>query len=164
MQGANYICYLDYPDYREEFRNILKESLKEVLKRFQNLLGRLYKFRMRSCQLDKISQNLESFWVVILSCFCKINFKCISFNHSEIWLNSKTTGADTQGSQSNAAYPIASRDTASTCASCTRAIHHTGTKFQFVFWFSLWDSSRDGVVPLAFMCEEFIPNSGMTLD
>lgn len=61
MQGINYICYLDDPNYREEFRKILKESLKEVLKRFQNLLGRLYKFRMRPCQLHRISQNLESF-------------------------------------------------------------------------------------------------------
>jgi len=29
-----------------------------------------------------------------------------------------------------------------------RLICHTGTKFRFVFWFSLWGSSQDGVVLL----------------
>lgn len=61
MQGSSYSCYLDTPNYMEEFRKILKESLKEVLKIFQDLLGSLYKFRMRPCQLDRLSQNLESF-------------------------------------------------------------------------------------------------------
>lgn len=61
MQGASCICYLDAPNYKEEFRKILKESLKEVLKKSQHLLGSLYKFRMRPRQLDRLSQNLDCF-------------------------------------------------------------------------------------------------------
>lgn len=113
-------------------------------------------------------QNILQPGVAILSCFCKIDFKCISFNDSKIWLNSDTTGADSHGSQSNAARVIVSRDTAPMCTTCAgepaRVIHHPGTKFQYVFWFSLWDNSRDGVVLLVVTCEEFIPNSELTLD
>lgn len=140
--------------------------MKKVLRRVQNLLQRLYKSRLRPCQHKRVSQNLESFEVAILNCFCKINIKCISFNHSKICLNSNTTGADSQGSQSNAAHIIFSRDMVSACTSCAgepaRLIHHTGTKFQCAFWFSLWDSSQACVVPSVGIGEEFIPSSEFT--